>query len=47
MEYGSHVCSVIYAYIELMFHIEFYRDSCYTHIDNCYTHMPMYTNVII
>ena len=27
MEYGSHICSVIYAYIELILYIEVYIDS--------------------
>ena len=50
MQCGSHICSVIYAdieamlYIELMFQIELYIDSClpfYISLDN----MLMYTNV--
>ena len=46
---SSHICSVIYAYMELMLHIEQYTDNCYTHLPlyEYLDNLHIYTNVII
>ena len=47
MQFGSHTCSVMYAYMELMIYIELYIDNCYTHLSLYLDNLPMYTNNVI